>query len=157
MKFLGLCVNWKVVAGLGAVAVGVFIVAPHLALAALPVLLVLACPLSCLYMMRGMNGSTNNQGAMNTGQSDAQAASGWMPGTQSSEESMDAGEHSEPRPLPLSRDQQLAMLSDQLARIEAEQDELVRELAALEEPTPWAIAEAEAVAREADERVEDRF
>ena len=52
---LHLCLNWKVVAGLAAVGVGIWVVAPGLMWAALPILIVLACPLSMLFMMRGMS------------------------------------------------------------------------------------------------------
>ncbi len=51
-----MCLNWKVLAGLGAVGVGVYLVAPGLAAAALPLLLLAACPLSMLLMMKGMQG-----------------------------------------------------------------------------------------------------
>jgi Protein of unknown function (DUF2933) len=51
-----ICLNWKVVAGLGAVGLGTWIVAPNLIWAAVPILVVLACPLSMLFMMRGMSG-----------------------------------------------------------------------------------------------------
>ena len=51
-----MCLNWKVLAGLAVVGVIIWLVAPRLLLAALPVLLVLACPLSMLFMMRGMRG-----------------------------------------------------------------------------------------------------
>ncbi len=51
-----MCLNWKVLAGLAVAGVIVWLVAPRLVLAALPVLLVLACPLSMLFMMRGMRG-----------------------------------------------------------------------------------------------------
>lgn len=47
--------NWKVLAGLGAVGVGLFyLVAPNLVVAALPILLLTLCPLSMLLMMKGM-------------------------------------------------------------------------------------------------------
>ena len=49
-----LCLDRKVVAGLAVVGVGVWVVAPNLVWAAVPVLIVLACPLSMLLMMRGM-------------------------------------------------------------------------------------------------------
>ena len=49
-----MCLNWKVLAGLAVVVVGIWIVAPQFALSALPVLLVLVCPLSMLFMMRSM-------------------------------------------------------------------------------------------------------
>src|SRR6266487_1630768 len=52
-----LCLNWKVIAGLAVLGLGIWVVAPNLVWAALPVLVVLACPLSMLFMMRGMGGS----------------------------------------------------------------------------------------------------
>src|SRR6266581_1532548 len=54
MRIGRFCVDWKVVAGLAAVAVGVFLVQPRLFISALPVLLVAACPLSMVLMMWGM-------------------------------------------------------------------------------------------------------
>lgn len=57
MKLGGMCLNWKVLAGLAAVGVGLWVVAPNLIGAALPLLLVAACPLSMFFMMRGMSGS----------------------------------------------------------------------------------------------------
>ncbi|MGI9123025.1 MAG: DUF2933 domain-containing protein [Rubrobacter sp.] len=55
MKMLKMCLNWKVLAGLAATGVGVYLVAPDLVLAALPILLLAACPLSMLLMMWGMH------------------------------------------------------------------------------------------------------
>lgn len=51
-----MCLNWKVLAGLGAAGVGLYLVAPGLAVAALPLLLLAVCPLSMLLMMKGMQG-----------------------------------------------------------------------------------------------------
>jgi Protein of unknown function (DUF2933) len=51
-SIFGMCYNWKVLAGLAAVAVGLFVVAPGLVLGALPLLFLAACPLSMLLMMR---------------------------------------------------------------------------------------------------------
>ncbi len=51
-----MCLNWKVLAGLGAAGVGVYLVAPGLAAAALPLLLLAVCPLSMLLMMKSMQG-----------------------------------------------------------------------------------------------------
>jgi hypothetical protein len=56
MRIGRFCIDWKVVAGLAAVAVGLFLFQPRLFTAALPVLLVAACPLSMLLMMWGMRG-----------------------------------------------------------------------------------------------------
>ena len=55
-SMLGMCFNWKVLVGLGAVAVTLFAVAPGYALAALPLLLFAACPLSMVAMMFAMKG-----------------------------------------------------------------------------------------------------
>ncbi|QLG13418.1 DUF2933 domain-containing protein (plasmid) [Deinococcus sp. D7000] len=53
MKLLGMCLNWKVLAGLAALAMGLyFAVSPGVFTAALPFLLAAACPLSMLLMMR---------------------------------------------------------------------------------------------------------
>lgn len=63
MKLFGMCLNWKVLAGLGAVGLGIFGFAPQLFAAALPFLLLALCPLSMLLMMgsmQGMNDSRQN-------------------------------------------------------------------------------------------------
>ena len=52
-----MCLNWKVVAGLVVVGVIVRVAAPQFLLGAIPLLIVAACPLSMLFMMRGMQGS----------------------------------------------------------------------------------------------------
>ena len=49
-----MCLNWKVLAGLAAVGVGIYLVAPDLVVAALPILVLAACPLSMLLMMWSM-------------------------------------------------------------------------------------------------------
>ncbi|WP_207957271.1 DUF2933 domain-containing protein [Rubrobacter tropicus] len=54
MKMLKMCLNWKVIAGLAALGVGTYVVAPNLAAAALPLLLLAICPLSMVLMMWGM-------------------------------------------------------------------------------------------------------
>jgi hypothetical protein len=54
-KMLRMCLNWKVLAGLALVAAGVWTYRPDLFGAALPLLLLAACPLSMLWMMRSMN------------------------------------------------------------------------------------------------------
>lgn len=53
---LGMCFNWKVLAGLGIIAVGVLLFAPGAALAVLPLLLLAVCPLSMVMMMFAMRG-----------------------------------------------------------------------------------------------------
>lgn len=50
------CLNWKVIGGLAVVGGVLYLVAPDQFLGALPLLLLAACPLSMLFMMRGMQG-----------------------------------------------------------------------------------------------------
>ena len=57
MNMLKHCLNWKVLAGLGVVGLGIYLVAPELVAAALPILLLAACPLSMIFMMKAMHGS----------------------------------------------------------------------------------------------------
>lgn len=57
-----MCLNWKVLGTLAAVGIGIWVVAPGAVAAALPALLLAACPLSMLVMMfgmKGMGGSTS--------------------------------------------------------------------------------------------------
>ena len=62
MKMMKMCLNWKVLAGLAAVGVGIYLVAPNLMLAALPILILALCPLSLLLMMWGMQYNNHGQG-----------------------------------------------------------------------------------------------
>ena len=68
MNALKMCLNWKVMAALAAVGVGIFTLAPGLAAAALPVLVLAICPLSMLLMMGAMNniGNGSQSGATRT-------------------------------------------------------------------------------------------
>lgn len=64
MNMLKKCLNWKVIAGLAAVGVGIYLVAPELAGAALPYLVLAICPISMILMMLAMRGSRDGgQGA----------------------------------------------------------------------------------------------
>lgn len=57
-RFLSMCYDWRVLAGLAGVAGTVWIVAPDLILGVLPLLLLAACPLSMIvmaWMMRGQH------------------------------------------------------------------------------------------------------
>lgn len=49
------CFNWKVLGGLGAAGLALLVVAPSAFSAAFPLLIVLACPLSMVFMIRAMN------------------------------------------------------------------------------------------------------
>jgi len=53
---LGMCFNWKVLAGLAVVGVAILVFAPGATLAVLPLLLLAACPLSMGVMMFAMRG-----------------------------------------------------------------------------------------------------
>ena len=55
IRMFGMCFNWKVIAVLGVVAVGLFVlVSPATALRALPFLATAVCPLSMVLMMGAM-------------------------------------------------------------------------------------------------------
>lgn len=58
---LGMCINWRVVALLAAVGLGVWIIVPALLWVALPLLVVAACPLSMLLMLRDMRGHNSSE------------------------------------------------------------------------------------------------
>lgn len=60
MSILRACADWRVVAMLVAVGAGVAVLAPNLIAAAIPLLLVAACPLSMLVMMRTMGGQQSS-------------------------------------------------------------------------------------------------
>lgn len=62
-----MCLNWKAIDGLAVVAAALFILAPGLALAALPLLLLAACPLSMMVMMSGMGKMMGGQGSQQAG------------------------------------------------------------------------------------------
>jgi len=65
-----MCIDKRVVIGLAGVAIGILVVAPRALGAALPLLIVLICPLSMLFMMRGMSRGQSCAAG------DSQAASG---------------------------------------------------------------------------------
>ena len=125
-----MCLNWKVLAGLAVVGVGIWIVAPQFALAALPVLLVAACPLSMLFMMRGMSGNATAS-----------------PPAQMQGDQLPAG---------VTRDARLAELQSRKSRMQAEQETIARQIAEMESPEVPVVSEAEAVARAASERSRKR-
>ncbi len=125
-NLLGMCLNWKVLAGLAVVGLIVLVVAPQFIWAALPILLVAACPLSMLFMMRGMSGNGNaNQTASQTTQLPAGGST---------------------------RDEQLAELQSRLSGVQAEQAAIARHIAEIESPEVPVVSEAEAVARAAQEQ-----
>lgn len=135
MKMGGMCFNWKVLAGLAAVGVGIYVVAPDMVVGALPLLLLAACPLSMLLMGRSMAG----------GQCSTQ--------TQEPAPPERAGQ---PVAVQLTRAEQLAELKAQMTVLEVRQQAISRAIADLEIDGGTAVREAEAVAQAADERVRDR-
>lgn len=56
LRIGSMCLNWKVLAGLVALGLGIWAIAPNLVVAAAPLLLFAACPLSMWLMMRAMSG-----------------------------------------------------------------------------------------------------
>ena len=54
-------INAKVVAALGAVALAIYLLVPNLFYAAFPLLILAACPLSMLLMMRMMSASKTDE------------------------------------------------------------------------------------------------
>jgi len=101
----GMCFNWKVIAGLAVVGLGIWAVAPDVAVATLPLLILAACPLSMLLMMRGMQGGQCASGPQQAGS---------------------------PTRAGLTREEQLAELRTQLTDIQAQQNAIAEEISRLE-------------------------
>ena len=70
---MGMCINKKVVAGLAAAGVAVFLLAPDLIGAAAPFLVLAICPLSMVVMMWAMRGGNESQTGAEGGQADIDA------------------------------------------------------------------------------------
>ncbi|MBW3577402.1 MAG: DUF2933 domain-containing protein [Actinobacteria bacterium] len=62
-----MCINKKVVAGLAAVGLGIWWLAPGAIGAAMPLLLIAICPLSMVFMMKAMGGMNGQHHAQSTG------------------------------------------------------------------------------------------
>lgn len=125
-KFLSLiecCFNWKVVAGLGLVAVGIGLLQPQLFVASLPTLALLICPLSMGVMAIMM--------WRNQGNSSHQQAVSYPPA------------HAPINPDPLIDAQ------TRLTALQARQVAIAREIADLERPEPNVLADAEAIVQHA--------
>ena len=99
MRMLKMCLNWKVLAGLAVLGAGIYAFTPDLAAAALPFLLLAICPLSMLFMMKGMQGDGGE-------------------GDESQSPEMDAG---------LTRDERLARLRTEQTNLAGQIDALERE------------------------------
>ena len=129
-SMLFMCFNWRVVAALAVVGLIIGVVASQLLLEAIPLLILAACPLSMLFMMRGMQG-----------------------GRQSSSQSPQV---SPSRIEGNTREGQIAALKGQLASTQAQLEALSQETAEPEIPKASVISEAESVARAARRRGESR-
>ena len=57
-----ICLDWRVLVGLAAVGVGIYMVAPGTVVTALPILSLAACPLSMLLMMKAVRESPGEDG-----------------------------------------------------------------------------------------------
>ena len=101
----GMCFNWKVIAGLAVLGLGAWLWAPSLTVAALPLLLAVACPISMLLMMRGMHSGRCGTEAPATTQ---------------------------PTPVSRSRSEQLADLRTQLGEVQSRQQAIGRQIVELE-------------------------
>jgi hypothetical protein len=64
MKMLKMCLNWKVLAGLAAAGAGISFLAPGLAVAILPFLVLAVCPLSMMLMMWSMRGNGDRESGL---------------------------------------------------------------------------------------------
>ena len=100
------CLNWRVIVGLALVGVALFLYAPKLATAYLPILLALVCPISMLVMVLSMSrkatGGRSNEVALSN----------------------------------LSRDQQLQLMEERLERVQQQHRAIASQLAdALDSPT----------------------
>lgn len=135
----GSCLNWKVVAGLAIAGLGIWALAPGLWAAALPVLVVLACPLSMLFMMRGTRAGGQQGGAACAMPSQSATAAPRASDAVSSVRAAVAGG----RPS-------LAQLRAELDQTRERQETIARRIAELELDDSPAVREAEAVAHSAD-------
>lgn len=63
VNMLKMCLNWKVMVGLAAAGLGIYLLAPGAFAAALPLLFLAVCPLSMVVMMMMMNRSGGDTGS----------------------------------------------------------------------------------------------
>lgn len=121
-SLFGMCLDWRVIAGLAVVGVGIWVIAPRFILGAIPLLLLAICPLSMLLMMGQM-------GKMRQPSSDQQAQ-----GDQFSETTV-------------MHDEQLCQMQGRLAAVQREQEHLTQQIALAERQQP-EVAASEAHAME---------
>lgn len=172
-----MCFNWKILAALGVVGLGIYIAYPSLIASALPLLLVAACPLSML-LMGGMMGQMGKGQGMPQGQQLSQPGEAGQytcpmhPEIQSTQPGrcptcgmnlVDPSPLRQEQALPatgrgaaLTREEQLAQLQTQLQSVSEQQTALARQVEQLQEAgepmSGRALEEAEQVARAAERR-----
>lgn len=64
------CLNWKVIAAVVAIGIGVYALAPGVAGGAVPLLVLAVCPLSMLLMMRAMGSMGSRTSELESGDRD---------------------------------------------------------------------------------------
>jgi len=120
-----MCLNRKVLIGFAAVALGAFVFDPALLGRAFPLLLFAICPLSMLFMMRGMRKMGGMQGTPGNGQSCGMPSSSQntmgMGSGDMGQTGMDMEHAGGPSPSQATK--------DELARLRAEVDQLHAERA----------------------------
>lgn len=126
ISILGFCLDLRVIGALALVAGATFVLAPQFFWTALPVLAILACPISMVLMMRGMN-NKNAQGR-----------------TQGLQVDPDDPVASRNTIGPRSREEQLRDLQDQLDRVQGQQAALASQIRQLGGDRQPASARAKA-------------
>lgn len=141
------CLNWRVIVGLALVGAATFVVAPRFALAALPVLVVLVCPISMLFMMRSMGAMNARPNQLEVPSLQLEGGSGQIyscpmhPEVEATSPGRcpRCGMNLKPRRQPaeraragLTRAGQLALLEQQLQRLQSRQQAITHQLTKLE-------------------------
>lgn len=141
------CLNWRVVVGLALLGAATFAVAPRFALAALPVLVVLVCPLSMLFMMRSMGAMKARPNQQEVSSLQLEGGSGQIYSCPMHPEVEAAGagrcprcgmnlkprqQPAEPALAGLTRAGQLELLEQQLERVQSRQQAISHQLTKLE-------------------------
>ena len=147
MNMMKMCLNPKVLAGLAVVAVGLFVFAPGFALSALPLLLVLACPLSMLLIpvmmgrqrQTGAGGAAPGQYTCSMHPQVVSVTPGRCPTCGMDLVQVPPARQPQPASVDgtraaLGREEQLTQLKEQLQQVQDQQAALARQIAELDLP-----------------------